>query len=94
MVLDEHHTNRRDRFIYIHVTKHEDKIRTGDSHGCVRMQNADVAGLFMLCRQGYTRNNREINVRSSETQKMEKKRCARELPHLEQCSNLLGKEAR
>ena len=54
MVLDEHHTNRRDRFIYIHVTKHEDKIRTGDSHGCVRMQNADVAELFMLCRQGYT----------------------------------------
>ncbi len=72
MVLDEHHTNRRDRFIYIHVTKHEDKIRTGDSHGCVRMQNADVAGLFMLCRQGYTRNNGGITFASQTPEKMEK----------------------
>ena len=28
--------------------KHEDKIGTGDSHGCARMRDADLAELFML----------------------------------------------
>src|SRR6266446_8042156 len=50
--LDEHNANTRDRFIYIHGTKHEDKIGTPDSHGCVRMRNADVAEIFTLVDEG------------------------------------------
>ena len=50
--LDEHNANTRDRFIYIHGTKHEDKIGIPDSHGCVRMRNADVAELFTLVDEG------------------------------------------
>src|SRR5713226_9840448 len=50
--LDEHNANTRDRFIYIHGTKHEDKIGTPASHGCVRMRNADVVELFMLVDEG------------------------------------------
>lgn len=50
--LDEHNANTRDRFIYIHGTKHEDKIGTPASHGCVRMRNADVAELFDLVDEG------------------------------------------
>ncbi len=46
--LDEHNANTRDRFIYIHGTKHEDKIGNPASHGCVRMRNADVIELFGL----------------------------------------------
>ena len=46
--LDEHNANTRDRFIYIHGTKHEDRIGAPDSHGCVRMRNADVIELFDL----------------------------------------------
>jgi lipoprotein-anchoring transpeptidase ErfK/SrfK len=46
--LDEENANTRDRFIYIHGTKHEDKIGTADSHGCIRMRNADVIELFDL----------------------------------------------
>jgi lipoprotein-anchoring transpeptidase ErfK/SrfK len=46
--LEEHNANTRDRFIYIHGTKHEDKIGTPDSHGCIRMRNADVIELFEL----------------------------------------------
>ena len=37
---DEHNANTPDRFIYIHGTKHEDKIGNPASHGCVRMRNA------------------------------------------------------
>jgi lipoprotein-anchoring transpeptidase ErfK/SrfK len=50
--LDEHNANTRDRFIYIHGTKQEDKIGIPDSHGCVRMRNADVAELFTLVDEG------------------------------------------
>jgi lipoprotein-anchoring transpeptidase ErfK/SrfK len=50
--LDEHNTNTRDRFIYIHGTRHEDKIGTAASHGCVRMRNADVIELFELVDEG------------------------------------------
>ena len=50
--LDEHNTNTRDRFIYIHGTKHEDKIGNPASHGCVRMRNADVIELFDLVDEG------------------------------------------
>jgi L,D-transpeptidase YbiS len=46
--LDEHNANTRDRFIYIHGTRHEDKIGRPDSHGCIRMRNADVIELFDL----------------------------------------------
>jgi lipoprotein-anchoring transpeptidase ErfK/SrfK len=50
--LDEHNANTRDRFIYIHGTKHEDKIGSPDSHGCVRMRNSDVVELFDLVEDG------------------------------------------
>ena len=46
--VDEHNANTRDRFIYIHGTKHEDKIGMPASHGCIRMRNADVVELFEL----------------------------------------------
>src|SRR5213596_1971596 len=46
--LDEHNANTRDRFIYIHGTKHEDEIGTPASHGCIRMRNTDVIELFEL----------------------------------------------
>src|SRR5260370_29407779 len=46
--LEGHNANTRDRFIYIHGTKHEDKIGMVDSHGCIRMRNADVIELFDL----------------------------------------------
>jgi len=50
--IEEHNANTRDRFIYIHGTKHENKIGIPDSHGCVRMRNADVAELFTLVDEG------------------------------------------
>jgi lipoprotein-anchoring transpeptidase ErfK/SrfK len=50
--VEEHNGNTRDRFIYIHGTKHEDKIGTPDSHGCIRMRNVDVADLFDLVEEG------------------------------------------
>ena len=46
--LDQDNANTRDRFIYSHGTKHEDKIGTPASHGCIRMRNADVIELFQL----------------------------------------------
>src|SRR5205823_14188094 len=50
--LNEQNANTRDRFIYIHGTKHEDKIGTPASCGCVRMRNADVIELFDLVDEG------------------------------------------
>ena len=50
--LDDHNANTRDRFIYIHGTKHEDKIGRPDSHGCIRMRNIDVVDLFDLVDEG------------------------------------------
>jgi lipoprotein-anchoring transpeptidase ErfK/SrfK len=50
--LDEQNANTRDRFIYIHGTKHEHKIGTPASGGCVRMRNADVVELFDLVDEG------------------------------------------
>jgi L,D-transpeptidase YbiS len=50
--LEEHNANTRERFIYIHGTKHEDKIGSPDSHGCIRMRNADVVELFDLVDEG------------------------------------------
>src|SRR2546421_8940547 len=46
--MDDHNANTRDRFIYIHGTKHEDQIGTPASHGCIRMRNEDVVDLFEL----------------------------------------------
>src|SRR5438105_125354 len=50
--LEEQNANTRDRFIYIHGTKHEDKVGIPDSCGCVRMRNADVIELFNLVDEG------------------------------------------
>jgi lipoprotein-anchoring transpeptidase ErfK/SrfK len=44
--------NTHARFIYIHGTKHENTIGTPDSHGCIRMRNADVIELFELVDEG------------------------------------------
>jgi lipoprotein-anchoring transpeptidase ErfK/SrfK len=49
--LEENNANTRDRFIYIHGTKQEDKIGQPDSHGCIRMRNDDVIELFDLVDQ-------------------------------------------
>lgn len=46
--LERRNANTRERFIYIHGTRHEDKIGQPDSHGCIRMRNADVIELFDL----------------------------------------------
>src|SRR5437868_8081218 len=46
--VDEENANTKDRFIYIHGTRHEDKIGQPDSHGCIRMRNDDVIDLFDL----------------------------------------------
>jgi len=46
--LDEHNANTRERFIYIHGTRHEGKIGSPASCGCIRMRNADVVELFDL----------------------------------------------
>ena len=46
--LQEHNANTRERFIYIHGTKHEGKIGSPASCGCIRMRNADVVELFDL----------------------------------------------
>jgi len=50
--LDEQNANTRDRFVYIHGTKQEDKIGMAASHGCVRMRNADVIELFEMVNEG------------------------------------------
>ena len=40
------------RYIYIHGTSEEDKIGSPASHGCIRMNNADVIELFDLVDTG------------------------------------------
>jgi len=50
--MDDQNANTRDRFVYIHGTKHEDKIGSVASHGCVRMRNADVIELFEMVDEG------------------------------------------
>ena len=50
--MEEDNMNTRDRYIYIHGTKHDDKIGAPASHGCIRMRNADVAELFDLVEEG------------------------------------------
>jgi lipoprotein-anchoring transpeptidase ErfK/SrfK len=46
--MDEENANTLERFIYIHGTKHEDKIGLPASHGCIRMRDDDVIELFEL----------------------------------------------
>jgi lipoprotein-anchoring transpeptidase ErfK/SrfK len=50
--LDAENANTFDRYIYIHGTNHEDRIGEPESHGCIRMKNADVAELFDLVEVG------------------------------------------
>jgi lipoprotein-anchoring transpeptidase ErfK/SrfK len=50
--LDPDNANTRERYIYIHGTKHEARIGRPDSHGCIRMRNADVIELFDLVQEG------------------------------------------
>jgi L,D-transpeptidase YbiS len=50
--LGKRNANTHDRFIYIHGTKHEDRIGIPDSHGCIRMRNDDVIELFDLVNEG------------------------------------------
>src|SRR5215813_4650125 len=50
--IDDQNANTRDRFVYIHGTKHEHKIGMAASHGCVRMRNADVIELFEMVDEG------------------------------------------
>ena len=50
--LDPGNANTHERFIYIHGTRHEDKIGEAASHGCVRMRNNDVIELFELVDEG------------------------------------------
>ncbi len=50
--VEEENANTHDRYIYIHGTRHEDKMGTPDSHGCIRMRNADVIELFGLVEEG------------------------------------------
>ncbi len=41
-----------ERYIYIHGTNHEAAVGRADSHGCIRMRNADVVDLFERVREG------------------------------------------
>ncbi|HJT80515.1 MAG TPA: L,D-transpeptidase [Chthoniobacterales bacterium] len=50
--VERHNANTKDRYIYIHGTKHEARIGEPDSHGCIRMRNADVIELFDLVQEG------------------------------------------
>jgi L,D-transpeptidase YbiS len=50
--LERRNANTHDRYIYIHGTNHEEKIGLPDSHGCVRMKNADLLELFERVSEG------------------------------------------
>ena len=50
--LEPQNANTKQRFIYIHGTKHEDRIGRPDSHGCIRMRNEDVIDLFNRVEEG------------------------------------------
>lgn len=43
---EAHNANTRERYIYIHGTRHEDRIGEPASHGCVRMKGDDLLALF------------------------------------------------
>ena len=46
--VERRNANTHDRYVYIHGTNHEESLGQPASHGCVRMNNADVAELFEL----------------------------------------------
>lgn len=50
--LEPDNANTHGRYIYIHGTNHEEAIGEPQSHGCVRMRNADVARLFEMVPSG------------------------------------------
>jgi lipoprotein-anchoring transpeptidase ErfK/SrfK len=50
--LERRNANTHDRYIYIHGTNHEKKIGLPDSHGCIRMKNADLVELFERVPEG------------------------------------------
>jgi lipoprotein-anchoring transpeptidase ErfK/SrfK len=50
--LERRNANTHDRYIYIHGTNHEEKIGLPDSHGCIRMKNADLVELFERVSEG------------------------------------------
>src|SRR5947207_959756 len=50
--MDPENSNTKNRYIYIHGTKHEDRMDRPDSHGCIRMRNANVIELFDLVQEG------------------------------------------
>jgi lipoprotein-anchoring transpeptidase ErfK/SrfK len=44
--LEDHNSNTRERYIYIHGTNQEQLIGQAASRGCIRMRNQDVIQLF------------------------------------------------
>jgi L,D-transpeptidase YbiS len=50
--LERRNANTHDRYIYIHGTNHEERIGLPDSHGCIRMNNADLVELFERVSEG------------------------------------------
>jgi L,D-transpeptidase YbiS len=50
--LERRNANTHGRYVYIHGTNHEEKIGLPDSHGCVRMKNADLVELFEQVAEG------------------------------------------
>jgi L,D-transpeptidase YbiS len=50
--LEPRNANTHNRYIYIHGTNHEEKIGLPDSHGCIRMKNADLVELFERVTEG------------------------------------------
>lgn len=51
--LEPRNANTRQRYIYIHGTNHEETIGRPDSHGCIRLRNADVIELYALAAVGW-----------------------------------------
>jgi lipoprotein-anchoring transpeptidase ErfK/SrfK len=50
--LEPRNANTHARYVYIHGTNHEDEIGAPQSHGCIRMRNADVIELFDRVEEG------------------------------------------
>jgi len=50
--LDPENSNTRERYIYFHGTNREDLIGTPASHGCIRLHNDDMLGLFAVVKEG------------------------------------------
>ncbi|MDQ6912038.1 MAG: L,D-transpeptidase [Verrucomicrobiota bacterium] len=91
--LERANANSHDRYIYIHGTNHEETIGRPDSHGCIRMKNADVAELFDLVKVE-TPIVITGSRRKGPARKRREKHCADEAPCLNDGSNLLGKGAK